>query len=336
MSVNILDLSFKEIDEHFPEQRFNEIAKNTKRSYCDKILQEHLERWIKTNKIPGEFSECKISEDLFFDKFYVRKKRNRFVNSDKFKGRIQSGLIDIFIAVTKDKEGNYEKIYWYTLLNVPKDAKPNSLCVKGTIKFKEDDNIDLFDRFNECAVEALSDDEAPDSDDDNRKKVYKSLIVGKVRKVRKGAENTVKETTVSQAPTPSKEMSDVETASTGGGGGKSDDETATSTGGGGGGGKSDDETATSTGGGGGGGKSDDDDDESSEEEVEVVKKNDDPFKNKTTFQEYLKENDLRSKKVFKANIEEFEKDVQEKFKGISKTQDFVNMFFKLKIIPKKI
>ena len=56
MSVNILELSFKEIDEHFPEQRFNEIAKNTKRSYCDKILQEHLERWIKTNKIPGEFS----------------------------------------------------------------------------------------------------------------------------------------------------------------------------------------------------------------------------------------------------------------------------------------
>ena len=296
-TLNILALSIKEIDEHFPEQRFNEIAKNTKRSYCDNILQEHLERWIKTNKIPGEFSECKISEDLFFDKFYVRKKRNRFVNSDKFKGRIQDGLIDIFIAVTKDKDGNYEKIYWYTLLNIPKDAKPNSLCVKGVIKFKEDDNVDLFDRFSECAVETPSDDEAPDSDDDNREKVYKSVII------HKGAKNTVKETIVSQASTPNKEMSDVETASTGGGGG--------------------------------GAKSDDDDDSSEEEDVEVVEKND-PFKNKTTFQEYLKENDLRSKKVFKANIEEYEEDIQEKFKGISKTQDFVNMFFKLKIVPKQI
>ena len=68
-----------------------------------------------------------------------------------------------------------------------------------------------------------------------------------------------------------------------------------------------------------------------EEQVEEIN----PFKNKTTFQAYLKDNELRSKKVFKATIENLDKDIKKEFDGIKKTQDYVNKFFSLKIIPKK-
>jgi hypothetical protein len=295
--IDILKLSIEEIDQHFPGARFNEIARNTKSSYCDGILNDHLERWIKTNKIPGEFNECKVSEDLFFDKFYIRKKRSRFVNSDKFKGRISKDhLIDIFIIVTK-KDDNYEKIYWYTLLNIPKDAKPTNLCVKGIIKFKEDDNDELFDRFKECIQESPDSDEAPDSDDEKREKIYKSIVIRK--------DSDEEDSIIEKKPESSKKIEST-------GGASKEEHQSTD--------EEDEE------------EEDEEEDDNGDEEVEKI----DVFKNKTTFHNYLKDNNLRSKKILKANVEDLDKNDQKKFKDLSKTQELIDAFFKLKIVPKKM
>ena len=322
-----------DIESQFADSRMKEIAMFTKEKYCEGILEDHLKRFIKTNKIGGEFFDCDVSKDLFFDKIFPKKNPTRFVNSDKFKGRInEDGMIDIFIAVTKNGDGEYEKLFWYTLLNIPRNVKPSNLCVKGTIKFKDGENDDLFDRFQECLVTKIDEtSQVTDSDEESSHgpKVYESFIKGKVKKNTKKIKNKSQSDNEFDEVPDSASVSDneihVDEEP------QSDAESVKSS-------KSvksnksikSNELIT------GGALKDDVSDESSseEEEVEEVEQFN-PFKNKTTFQNYLKDNDLRSKKVFKATIEKLDKDIKVKFDGIKKTQEFVDQFFKLKIVPKK-
>lgn len=298
-----------DIESQFADSRMKEIALFTKQKYCDGILEDHLNRFIKTNKIGGEFFECKVSKDLFFDQIFYKKNPTRFINSDKFKGRIdEDGMIDIFIAVTNNSDNEYEKLFWYTLLNIPRNVKPSNLCVKGTIKFKDGENEDLFDRFKECIVTKIDEtSQATDSDDESSHgpKVYESRITKKPTKTSKKV-NSSSDNEFEQIPDSSSvsEACDEELQipqQTSGGASKEDNDDSSS--------------------------DEDDDDEP------VQKFN--PFKNKTTFQNYLKENSLRSKKVFKATIENLDEDIKKEFEGISKTGDFINTFFRLKIVPKK-
>ena len=327
MLSDILTMTVSDIEAQFSNPREREIALNTKKNQCDRILRDHLSRFFKTNKIDGEtFSDCTVSKDLFFDEIYPKKNPTRFINSSKFKGRIDDNdMIDLFIAVTKNNDGEYEKLFWYTLFNVPKDIKPSNLCIKGVIKFKDGENDDLFDRFKECVVNKIDESShATDSDDDSSNtskgpKVYQSIVKGKVKK------NVEKNIKIND----SKSQSDNEFDNVPDSGSISEvnneedissssktNELITNE-------NSKDNTKDDS------SSSEEDDDE--DNKVESIN----PFKNKTTFQNYLKDNDLRSKKIFKATIENLDEDIKKEFEGIKKTQDFVNKFFSLKIIPKK-
>ena len=300
-----------------PENRMKEIAIFTKKNQCNKILDDHLNRFIKTNKIGGDFTECNVSEDLFFDKIYPKKNPTRFINSDKFKGRINKDkMIDISIAVTKNNDDEYEKLFWYTLLNIPKEIKASNLCVKGTIKFKDGENDDLFDRFQECVVTKIDKiSQATDSDEESSQgpKVYESFIKGKVKKYSK---KTNEKKNKSQSDNEFDNVPDSGSVSE-----AADEEKSIS------GGASKKNSAENT----PVVSSSDEEDDEDEEPVEEFN----PFKNKTVFQNYLRENNLRSKKVFRATVENLDKDIQEEFEVITKTIDFVNKFFELKILPKK-
>ena len=342
MSSDILRFSLEDIRNKYSEKNLSEFTKQeiirifrmdaitTKTINFEDKLKIQIKNARNTIDI-NKYSQYLVSEQDYVKNFNKNKKLTK-----QFKKKChinKDGMITIFVAITKNKNDDFEFMYWYMPLAIPKViTKKTTLCMKGKIEY-EDDILDFFNQYTDSIIENEDDDsDVVDSDDNtnvisHKKPIYMGKKSNQKSSSSSSSDNEFDEVADSASEVDNEVHVNEEP--------QSDTESVKSN-----------KLIT------GGGSKEDVSDESSEEEEDVEEVEQSDFKNKFPtnkgFSEYLKKNGVRSKNLFKSEaffentIKILSKEIQNEFqklkiktKPTTKTDEYVTFLWENEIVPKK-